>query len=70
MRGDRSATTLPASMGLLWKSHIVDGQRMFVRTLNEGDWWSENEKGVKITCGQCCQRISCRIAFWQSPTTQ
>ena len=42
MRGDRSATTLPASIGLLWKSHIVDGQRMFVRTLNEGDWWSEN----------------------------
>lgn len=70
MRGDRSATTLPASMGLLWTSVKADGQQMFVQISNEGAWRSENWKRAKITCGQCCQQIGCRIAFWQSPTTQ
>lgn len=42
MRGDRSATTLPASMGLLWNGGKFDGQRKFVQISNEGAWRSEN----------------------------
>lgn len=55
MRRDRSAATLPASMGLLWKSGTVDGQRIFVQISNERAWRGENWKGAKITCGQSCQ---------------
>lgn len=42
MRGDRSATTLPASMGLLWISNRIDGQRIFVRISNTEACWNEN----------------------------